>query len=145
MNGMEEPPLVLYFGLSVNDAKLMSLLLNRRGIKASHVSGVTDMQTRDKIIAEFRDKKIQVLCNCKVLTIGFDAPKITHVVLGWMTDSRVLYNQMIGRGLRGQRFNGTDVCEIIQVKDHVIDRHGNPIENLAPEEYINEWSKRNHR
>lgn len=38
------------------------------------------------------------LCNCEVLTTGFDAPKVTHVIMARPIVSQVLYKQMIGRG-----------------------------------------------
>ena len=73
--------------------------------------------TRRKIIGDFKAKKIQVLCNCEVLTTGFDAPKVTHVVMARPTVSQVLYEQMVGRGLRGPKFGGTETCHIIDVED----------------------------
>jgi superfamily II DNA or RNA helicase len=58
----------------------------------------------------------------QVLTTGFDAPKVTHVVMGRPTVSQVLYEQMVGRGLRGAKFGGTSHCTII---DCVDDYRGN--------------------
>jgi superfamily II DNA or RNA helicase len=51
------------------------------------------------------------------LTTGFDAPKVSHVVMARPTVSQVLYEQMIGRGLRGPRFGGTATCVIIDLED----------------------------
>ena len=58
-----------------------------------------------------------MLCNCEVLTTGFDAPRVTHVVMARPTVSQVLYEQMVGRGLRGAEFGGTGPCTIIDCKD----------------------------
>jgi superfamily II DNA or RNA helicase len=57
------------------------------------------------------------LCNCEVLTTGFDAPRVTHVVVGRPTVSQVLYEQMVGRGLRGPQFGGTPECVIVNCQD----------------------------
>ncbi len=108
---------ILYFGVSVNDARLVSMLLRIEGIPAQSIDAKTNPKVRERAINDFREGKIRVLCNCKVLTTGFDAPLITHIILGWQTSSDVLLNQMIGRGLRGVEFGGTPLCHIIQVKD----------------------------
>ena len=109
---------VLYFGPSVLDAECMAFLLRSRGVKAAFVSGSTREVTRRRLVGEFRSGGVQVLCNCEVLTTGFDAPKVTHVVMARPTVSQVLYEQMIGRGLRGRRFGGTDHCVIVDLEDN---------------------------
>jgi superfamily II DNA or RNA helicase len=109
---------VLYFGPSVLDAECMAFLLRSRGVKAAFVSGGTREVTRRRLVGEFKSGEVQVLCNCEVLTTGFDAPKVTHVVMARPTVSQVLYEQMIGRGLRGRRFGGTDHCVIVDLEDN---------------------------
>jgi DNA repair protein RadD len=61
----------------------------------------------------------RVLCNCEVLTTGFDEPRVTHVVTARPTVSLVLYQQVIGRGLRGPAFGGTETCVILNCIDRV--------------------------
>lgn len=110
--------LVIYFGPTVQDAECMAFLLRQYGIEAAFVSGETRDVTRRRVISEFKEKRIQVLCNCEVLTTGFDAPRVTHVVLARPTVSQVLYEQMVGRGLRGLRFGGTETCHVIDLEDN---------------------------
>ena len=55
---------------------------------------------RRQIVQEFKDGKIQHLCNCGVATEGFDAPKVKVIAIGRPTKSRALYVQMLGRGTR---------------------------------------------
>ncbi|HUK88839.1 MAG TPA: helicase-related protein, partial [Blastocatellia bacterium] len=71
-----------------------------------------------RMISEFKRGQYKVLCNCEVLTTGFDAPKVTHVVVARPTVSGVLYEQMIGRGLRGPQFGGTKQCVIVNCRDN---------------------------
>src|SRR5690606_2008490 len=97
---------ILYFGPTVSDAECMAFLLRAEGIRAAVVSGETRSVTRRTVIQEFKQRKIRVLCNCEVLTTGFDAPLVTHVVMARPTVSRVLYEQMVGRALRGPKFGG---------------------------------------
>ncbi len=109
---------VLYFGPSVLDAECMTFLLRQQGVQAAFVSGGTRDVTRRKIIADFQRHQIKVLCNCEVLTTGFDAPRVSHIVMARPTVSQVLYEQMLGRGLRGPRFGGTDTCMILDCEDN---------------------------
>ncbi|HWL64254.1 MAG TPA: DEAD/DEAH box helicase family protein [Steroidobacteraceae bacterium] len=110
--------LVIYFGPTVQDAECMAFLLRQKGVEAAFVSGETRDVSRRKIIGDFKAGKTQVLCNCEVLTTGFDAPKVTHVVMARPTVSQVLYEQMVGRGLRGPRFGGTATCHVIDLEDN---------------------------
>jgi superfamily II DNA or RNA helicase len=109
---------VLYFGPSVLDAECMAFLLRSRGVAAAFVSGATRDVTRRRLVADFRSGDLQVLCNCEVLTTGFDAPRVTHVIMARPTVSQVLYEQMVGRGLRGAKFGGTETCTIVDLEDH---------------------------
>lgn len=109
--------LILYFGPSVRDAECMAYLLRERNVPAAVVSGATREATRRRAVDRFRRAEIRVLCNCEVLTTGFDAPKVSHVVMARPTVSQVLYEQMVGRGLRGRRFGGTATCVVLDCQD----------------------------
>ena len=71
-------------------------------------------------MSDFKRKSIRVLCNCEVLTTGFDAPGVTHIVMARPTTSLVLYEQMVGRGLRGPLFGGTETCVILDCEDNYV-------------------------
>lgn len=116
----------LFFGCTVEHAEAMSILLRRKGRSAEVVTGETRATTRRAMIEEFRAGRISVLCNFGVLTTGFDAPKVGALVIGRPTTSRVLYAQMIGRGMRGPRFKGTEKCLVIDVRDN-IRHHGDEL------------------
>jgi len=60
-----------------------------------------------------------VLCNYGVLTTGFDAPSVRCVVVARPTASPILYEQMVGRGMRGPEFGGTKQCLVIDVDDNI--------------------------
>jgi DNA repair protein RadD len=119
----DEANSILYFGPSVRDAEHMAFLLRRAQIPAAVVSGRTRDVTRRQLIGEFKHGKIRVLCNCEVLTTGFDAPRVTHIVVARPTVSGVLYEQMVGRGLRGPKFGGTKCCVILNCQDDFRGRH----------------------
>ena len=129
---------VLYFGPSVRDAECMTYLLRRHHIAAEVVHGETRDATRRRVIREFKDNRIRVLCNCQVLTTGFDAPKVTHIVIARPTVSQVLYEQMIGRGLRGPKFGGTSTCVILNCIDDFQGCHV----RLGYDEYRRVWGSK---
>ena len=109
----------LFFGCTVEQAIAMAVLLRRAGRRAEAVTADTRSATRRSLIEEFRDKRLSVLCNYGVLTTGFDAPRVQALVVGRPTTSRVVYEQMIGRGMRGPLFGGTAKCTVIDVKDNI--------------------------
>jgi superfamily II DNA or RNA helicase len=109
----------LFFGCSVEHARAIAVLLTRRGRSAATVIADTRAATRRFMIEEFRAARISVLCNYGVLTTGFDAPRVRAVVIARPTASPILYEQMIGRGMRGPRFGGTDECLVIDVEDNI--------------------------
>ena len=110
---------VLYFGPSVTDASIIAFMLRAQGIPAAFISGSSRRSERRRIVSEFRGGATRVLCNCEVLTTGFDAPLVTHVVIARPTVSHVLFEQMVGRGLRGPKFGGTDICHVIYFIDRL--------------------------
>lgn len=126
---------VLFFGTNVNQALMISKILNDGGIASAAVTGETRSSVRNEYVDSFRTGRISVLCNYQVLTTGFDAPKIGSIIIARPTDSRVLYEQMVGRGLRGPEFGGTDVCTIITMLDNILNYEHERIPN-GYEEYI---------
>ena len=76
-------------------------IFNRhRAELAAWVCGKTDRDERRKVLADFAAGKIQVVCNCGVLTEGFDDPGVEVIIMGRPTKSRSLYSQMVGRSTR---------------------------------------------
>jgi len=115
---------VLLFATSVDHAHLMAALLSLRGIAAKAISGNTDAGARRHYVGQFKAGKIRVLTNYGVLTTGFDAPSVRALIIARPVYSRGLYQQMIGRGLRGPKNGGKDRCLIINVADNVAQYQG---------------------
>jgi superfamily II DNA or RNA helicase len=108
---------VLVFACSVNHAKTLAEVLSRRGHSAAALYGDTPRPIRWQTIRQFRQRRIKVLVSCDLLTTGFDAPNVDAIVLARPVESRVLYAQMVGRGLRGPRNGGTESCLILDYED----------------------------
>lgn len=126
----------LFFGCSVEHAQAVSLLLRRANRSADFVTASTRTATRRHRIEQFRAGRLSVLSNYGVLTTGFDAPRVRAVVIGRPTASPVLYEQMIGRGMRGPRFGGTAECLVVDIEDNI--RFGG---QMAFSRYTDYWSR----
>lgn len=128
----DKPTLV--YACTVEHAYLLAMILRKMGRTAAAVSGDTPLTLRRGFIQQFKEGKIQFLINYGVLTTGFDAPKTECIVLCRPTRSPVLYEQIIGRGLRGPRFGGTEKCTIIDFADN-IKRMGAPLAYVRFEQF----------
>lgn len=106
---------IMVFGIDLNHSRMINSILCFLGIKSVHIDGTT--KNRKYILEEFKNDKIQVICNGDLLATGFDAPKVDVVVITRPVGSKGLKLQMIGRGLRGPLMGGTEYCKIIDVKD----------------------------
>lgn len=87
--------------------------LNRNGIKAGFIFSKIDEQAKTadarnqilkidnkKTIDDFRNNKLDVIVNVKMLTEGADFPDTKTVFITRQTTSKILMTQMIGRALR---------------------------------------------
>jgi superfamily II DNA or RNA helicase len=110
---------LLVFAASVEHARLLAAVLRARGHDAAAVTGTTPPAERARLINAYKmpSKATKILCNYGVLTTGFDAPQTSAAVIARPTKSLVLYSQMIGRAMRGQRVGGNATAEIVTVVD----------------------------
>lgn len=68
--------------------------------------GRRDNKQNEEALRNFRDGKISVLVNVRMLTEGVDVPDVKTVMLTRNTTSGILFTQMIGRALRGKKAGG---------------------------------------
>jgi DNA repair protein RadD len=126
----------LVYACTVEHAYFLSAILAAQGRKAGAVSADTPVTLRRALIHDFKEHKVEFLCNYGVLTTGFDSPKTECITLCRPTTSEVLYEQIIGRGLRGPEFGGTPECTIIDFADN-IRRLGPPLAYKRFEDFWN--------
>ena len=115
---------ILYFGTNVSQSNAMSRILEKNGFRSVCITGDTRYATRKLYVDTFNENNsndIQIMCNYNVLSTGFDSPQIDTVIIARPTTSIVAYQQMIGRGLRGEKFGGKpgNLCRIITVRDNI--------------------------
>lgn len=123
---LPKPTPTLVYACTVDHAYFLAAILTAQGRTARAVSSNTSVTLRRALIRDFKDQKLEFLCNFGVLTTGFDAPKTECIALCRPTTSEVLYEQIIGRGLRGPKFGGTQECKIMDFADNIY-RLGPPL------------------
>lgn len=111
----------IIFCINIQHSKQICKLLNENGLYSKHIDGTMSNSVKHSILSEFRKGSFSFLCNCQLLTEGFDEPSIDGVILARPTRSKSLFMQMIGRGLRIS--NGKKNCKIIDI----VDNHKNTI------------------
>lgn len=130
----------LVFCTSIEHAKVMAGLLTSKGVPAACVSGATPHSARRHYIEEFRAGRLRVLTNYAVFAEGFDAPKVRAVYVARPTYSPNVYQQMVGRGLRGPKNGGSEECLIVNVED-TFENFG---EELAFRQFEHLWDPDGH-
>ena len=105
---------ILVFTESVEQSRRITSSLVMQGIAAYHLDSQTPPGDRRKIIEDYKSGDLRVLLNYDILTTGFDAPLTDTVIILRESDDydQPLIQQMIGRGLRGPRFGGTEECKV---------------------------------
>ncbi len=90
----------LIFTVSVKQAQMVAEALSAAGMKAASIDGSMGVDERRYILRKFASGQISHLANCAILTEGFDEPKIECIVMARPTQSKSLFIQCVGRGLR---------------------------------------------
>ena len=120
--------LAVAYCVSVEESELTAMRFNEAGIPAASIDGRMTDDERDKIIKAFSRREILVLCNCELLTFGFDLSAasgldVTVEVMIDLQPTQSLTRQMQkwGRVLRRKPFPAL-------IFDHAgnVSRHGYP-------------------
>ncbi|PVU95726.1 hypothetical protein BB561_001643 [Smittium simulii] len=104
------------FAVDINHVKNLENEFRSRGIDARKIVGKTDRYSRLALLENFKKGKFPVLINCEILTEGTDIPNIDCLIMARPTKSGVLFQQMVGRGVRlsSEKKN----CLVIDFFDH---------------------------
>lgn len=101
----------LVFATTVRLAHAIAEELVEAGIAAEGLDGSTPEDERRAILRRLRTGESSVICNCAVLSEGFDEPAIDCIAIARPTRSKLLYQQMLGRGTR--RWPGKLDCLVL--------------------------------
>ena len=117
---------VLVFCSGVRHTERVAATLERMsGQPVGYVIGDMLAIERAETLRRFKAGELKYLCNCDVLTTGFDSPNIDAIAVLRATMSPGLFAQMVGRGFRVDP-SKTD-CAVIDFGNN-ISRHG-PLDN----------------
>ncbi|QNO14097.1 DEAD/DEAH box helicase [Alkalicella caledoniensis] len=104
------------FCASVKHAEEIAALLKEQGVNSAAVSGTLRSKERDRVLREYENGSIQVLCACDLLNEGWDSPKTEVLFMARPTLSKSLYTQQLGRGMR--KSEGKDYLMVFDFIDN---------------------------
>lgn len=88
------------FCTSVTHADDVASAFQLKGVSAKSISGSTNTKERKRILREYEDGLISVLCACDLLNEGWDSPHTQVLFMARPTMSKTIYLQQLGRGMR---------------------------------------------
>lgn len=74
--------------------------LHRRGVRVAAVFSGEGGDPRGESLADFVEGKLEALCVVDLFNEGIDIPKVDRVVMLRPTESKIIFIQQLGRGLR---------------------------------------------
>lgn len=101
----------LAFCVSVRHAEFMAEQFKAAGLAAVSVTGGTDREVRQGIPSRLARGEIQIVCTCDLYNEGVDLPDVNTLLLLRPTQSPVLFEQQLGRGLR--LASGKESCLVL--------------------------------
>jgi superfamily II DNA or RNA helicase len=135
------------FAVTVKHAQHLTDAFREAGIAAELVVGETSLEARKGIYKAFRDGSVRVLTTVNVLSEGWDEPLCDCIIMARPTQSRALFIQAIGRGLRLSP--GKKDCIILDITDNCFKHRLEPLslskalgKKIKPEESLLEALER---
>jgi superfamily II DNA or RNA helicase len=104
------------FCASVLHAREIAELFKQNGIKCEAVSGTLKSAERTRILDQYENGDVNVLCACDLLNEGWDSPKTGVLFMARPTLSKTLYIQQLGRGMR--KCQGKDYLMVFDFIDN---------------------------
>lgn len=101
----------LAFCISHRHAQRMAERFNQCGVSAAPYISSTPRAEREDLVDRHRRGELQVLCSVDVLNEGVDLPHVECLMFLRPTESRLLFYQQLGRGLR--RHVGKPRCVVV--------------------------------
>lgn len=88
------------------------------GLRCAALAGDDPIETREQVIGELRQGKIQILFVADLLNEGVDIPEIDVVLFMRPTDSLTIFVQQLGRGLRLCPWINKDCLTVLDFVGH---------------------------
>lgn len=108
----------IVFAIDQDHAILLNKLFKSAGHRCDYVvSGLSDGTNKIKM-DQFKYNAYDILINVNILAEGVDITDVRTIFLTRPTSSRILFNQMIGRALRGVKAGGHKNAQIVSFIDN---------------------------
>jgi len=107
----------IVFASGIAHARDICQSFKDKNIVCDYIDSTIEDTQRELVISNFKSGKLPVIVNVGVLTTGFDFEPTDCILMCRPTKSKILYTQIIGRGLRTSE--GKSNCLIIDVVDIV--------------------------
>jgi len=107
----------IVFSSGIAHARDICQAFKDNNIICDYIDSTIEDSQRESVINNFKSGKLPVIVNVGILTLGFDHPPVDAVIMARPTKSKILFAQIIGRGLRTSE--GKENCLIIDVVDIV--------------------------
>jgi len=101
----------LGFCVGVEHARWMAARFNQRDVPAAFLHGGSPHEERQRTIKALKTGELKVIFTADLFNEGVDIPEVNTVLLLRPTDSPVLFQQQLGRGLR--RSDGKDCLTVL--------------------------------
>ena len=102
----------LFFAVDVKHAKIVAEHLG-----CAYITGMAPAKDRELLLSSFKSGKTKYMVSVETLTTGFDYPNLKNIIVLRPTQSRVLYEQILGRGDR-LKDDGNHICNIYDFTDN---------------------------
>ena len=112
---------IIVFCIDIEHCKHVAGELRRYGIDAPYILGSTKMSERDRLVESFKAGEFQFLLSVDCFFEGFNCKRTDCVAMLRPTQSKGLWVQAVGRGLR--LFEGKPDCLVLDYGDNIM-RHG---------------------
>ncbi len=99
------------FCVNTIHSKEMAEYFVSKGYNARHLDGKATQSEREDTLKWLKFTPDAILCNCAILTTGFDEPSLQVIITARATQSTSLWFQMCGRG--GRISDGKDTFTVI--------------------------------
>ena len=92
-------PMCVIFCITTEHARIVTKFLTKKGLKASYLTSEVN-SNRTAILNDFKKMRINYLCVVNMFNEGIDVPEIDTIIMLRPTNSKTIYLQQLGRGLR---------------------------------------------
>ncbi|WP_339034790.1 DEAD/DEAH box helicase family protein [Spiroplasma endosymbiont of Cantharis rufa] len=119
--GIYARPTALIFCITIEHANIISNFLKTKNLRAESLTAENNKE-RKRILYEFKTGRINYLCVVNIFNEGIDIPEINTIILLRPTNSKTVYLQQLGRGLRKTELkNKLEVYDLISNIDNKYD------------------------